>query len=109
MAEYFLDLLGELLAILVDQDLYSSIVHADLSSVSFQFLLCYIDVFLAFANEELTNSLVILCLCGYERDCLLVMFGELHYSFVYFLSPSVLLSFPIDDVLYLQFVIRIGN
>ena len=77
MVKRFLDLLGESLVIFVNQDLYSSIVHADLSFVSFQFLPCGLGVFLVFADEELQSSLVILCFGVCERDCLLVMFGEL--------------------------------
>ena len=105
MAKRCLDLLCEFLTIFADHDLYSSIVHADLSLVSFQFLCCCLGIFLAFADEELASGLIILRLCGYELDCLLVMFGELCYCFVYFLFSSVPLSFSSDDALGLQLVI----
>ena len=61
----------------IDQDLDASIVHAGLRSIGFQFLPCDLGVFLVLADEELQGGLVILCFCVRERECLLVMFGEL--------------------------------
>ena len=86
-ADCFLNLLGEVLAMSIDQDLDTSVFHADLRSIGFQFLLCDIGVSLVFCNKELPSGLVILCFRGHERNSLLVMFGELRCSLLYFLCP----------------------
>ena len=69
----------------IDPDLDTSIAHADLRSIGFQFLLCDIGVDLVFCNKELPSSLIILCFRGHKRDSLVVVLGELGYSFLYFL------------------------
>ena len=69
----------------IDFNPYAHIVHAGLCSISFQFFLCAFGISFILCYQELPSGLVILCFCGHERDSLVVVLGELGYSFLYFL------------------------
>ena len=71
----------------IDQNPYAHIVHAGLCSIGFQFFLCAFGIGLVFCNKELPSGLIIPCFRGHERDSLVVVLGELGYSFLYFLFP----------------------
>ena len=71
----------------IDQNPYAHILHVGLCLIGFQFFLCAFGVGLVFCNKELPSGLVILCFCGDEPDCLIVVFGKLGYSVLYFLFP----------------------
>ena len=69
----------------IDQNPYARIVHAGLCSVGFQFFLCAFGVGLVLCYQELLSGLIVLSFRGHERDSLVVVLGELGYSFLYFL------------------------
>ena len=66
----------------IDQNSYVEIVHAWLCSVGFQFVLCAFGIGLELCEQELLGGLIVLCFRGYERNGLLVVFGELPCSFL---------------------------
>ena len=69
------------------QNPYVHIIHTGLCSIGFQFFLCAFGVGLVLCYQELLSGLIVLSFRGHERDSLVVVLGELGYSFLYFLFP----------------------